>query len=163
MDFSGISKIDFDERFMRQALKEAETAFSADEVPVGSVIVFENRIIGRGYNRTESLQDPTAHAEMLAITSAAEYLGSWRLTGATAYCTVEPCAMCAGALMLARVDRLVFGTFDPKFGGCGSIFNIVADPRTNHRMAVSSGVLQDECAGLMQEFFKRRRDVKNEK
>jgi tRNA(adenine34) deaminase len=149
--------IDFDERFMTQALKEARRAFQADEVPVGCVIVHDSLIIGRGYNRTESLQDPTAHAEMLAITAAAEHLGSWRLSGCTVYCTLEPCTMCSGALVLARVDRLVFGAADPKFGACGSIFNIVQDPRLNHRMALSQGVLVEDCAAIIQDFFKKKR------
>jgi tRNA(adenine34) deaminase len=149
--------IDFDERFMTQALNEARRAYQADEVPVGCVIVHDSLIIGRGYNRTEGLQDPTAHAEMLAITAAAEHLGSWRLSGCTVYCTLEPCAMCSGALVLARVDRLVFGAADPKFGACGSIFNIVQDPRLNHRMALSVGVLEDDCAAIMQDFFKKKR------
>jgi tRNA(adenine34) deaminase len=147
----------FDERFMTQALNEARKAYQVDEVPVGCVIVHEGLVIGRGYNRTESLQDPTAHAEMLAITAAAEHLGSWRLTGCTVYCTLEPCAMCAGALVLARVDRLVFGAPDPKFGACVSIFKIVQEPRLNHRMALSTGVLGDDCAELMQQFFKKKR------
>jgi tRNA(adenine34) deaminase len=149
--------INYDERFMIQALNEARNAYQADEVPVGCVIVHEGLVIGRGYNRTESLQDPTAHAEMLAITAAAEHLGSWRLTGCTAYCTLEPCAMCAGALVLARVDRLVFGAPDPKFGACGSIFKIVQEPRLNHRVALTLGVLGDDCVELMQEFFKKKR------
>jgi tRNA(adenine34) deaminase len=149
--------IDFDERFMTQALKEARRAFQADEVPVGCVIVHDSLIIGRGYNRTESLLDPTAHAEMLAITAAAEHLGSWRLSGCTVYCTLEPCTMCSGALVLARVDRLVFGAADPKFGACGSIFNIVQDPRLNHRMALSQGVLVEDCAAIIQDFFKKKR------
>jgi tRNA(adenine34) deaminase len=150
-------EIEFDQRFMNEALKEAEKAFAADEVPVGCVIVHEGVIIGRGYNRTESLQDPTAHAEILAITSASENLGSWRLSGCTVYCTVEPCAMCAGALMLARVERLVFGAPDPKFGACGSIFEIVQSKKLNHRIALSTGILKNECAGLMQDFFKKKR------
>jgi tRNA(adenine34) deaminase len=149
--------IDFDERFIRQALNEARKAYEADEVPIGCVIAHEGMIIGRGYNRTEGLQDPTAHAEMLAVTAAAEYLESWRLSGCTAYCTLEPCAMCAGALVLARVDRLVFGAPDPKFGACGSIFNICQNPRLNHRIAVSTGILAGDCAGLMQEFFSKKR------
>jgi tRNA(adenine34) deaminase len=149
--------IDFDERFMTQALNEARKAYQADEVPVGCVIVHDSLVIGRGYNRTESLQDPTAHAEMLAITAAAEHLGSWRLSGCTVYCTLEPCAMCAGALVLARVDRLVFGTTDPKFGACTSLYQIVQDSRLNHRMALSSGILGDDCAAMMQEFFRKKR------
>ena len=154
---SGVTEIEFDERFMHEALKEAEKAFAADEVPVGCVIVHEGVIIGRGYNRTESLQDPTAHAEILAITSASENLGSWRLSDCTVYCTIEPCAMCAGALVLARVDRLVFAAPDPKFGACGSIFNIVQSKKLNHKIALSAGILKNECVSLMQEFFKKKR------
>ncbi len=157
MNDSFTSELGFDEKFMRQAFKEAEKAFADDEVPVGCVIVHDGRIIGRGRNRIESLQDPTAHAEMLAVTSAAENLGSWRLNGATVYSTLEPCAMCAGALVLARIDRLVFGAPDPKFGACGSIFNIVSDPRTNHRISVSMGLLKDEVAAIMREFFLKKR------
>jgi len=157
MDNINFPAVDIDENFMRLAIKEALKAADEDEVPVGCVISYEGKVIGRGYNRTESLQDPTAHAEMLAITSAADYLGSWRLTGATVYCTLEPCAMCAGALVLARVDRIVFGASDPKFGACGSIFNIVSDPRTNHRMSVTMGLLKNESAAMMQEFFKIKR------
>ena len=151
--------IDFDERFMIQALAEARKALQADEVPVGCVIVHDNVIIGRGFNRTEGLQDPTAHAEILAITAASESLGSWRLAGCTAYSTIEPCAMCAGALVLGRVDRLVYGAPDPKFGACGSIFNICQNSKLNHRIAVTSGVMLEECASLMRDFFKvKRRD-----
>jgi tRNA(adenine34) deaminase len=146
-----------DEAYMRQAIKEAEKALAQGEVPIGCVIVHDGRVIGRGHNRTESLQDPTAHAEMLAITSAAGHMKSWRLLGTTVYCTVEPCAMCAGALVLARVNRLEFGAFDPKFGACGSIFDIVSDPKTNHKIAVTGGLLEEECAAIMREFFKKRR------
>lgn len=148
---------EFDETFMGEALKEALKAGDEDEVPVGCVIVHDNRIIGRGHNRTEALQDPTAHAEILAITAASEYLGSWRLSGCTAYCSIEPCIMCAGALVLARVDRLVFGASDPKFGGCGSLYMIPQEPRLNHRIPVSSGILKDQSAGIMQEFFRKKR------
>ena len=162
MDFDEFPP-NLDESFMRQAIKEAEKALSENEVPVGCVIVHEGKIIGRGHNRIESLQDPTAHAEMLAITAAAEHLQSWRLGGTTVYCTLEPCAMCAGALVLARVDRLVFGAPDPKFGACGSIFNIVSDPGTNHRMAISIGILRDECAAVIQEFFRKKRGLSNER
>ena len=150
-------EIEFDQRFMNEALKEAEKAFAVDEVPVGCVIVHEGVIIGRGYNRTESLQDPTAHAEILAITAATENLGTWRLSGCTVYSTIEPCAMCAGALVLARVERLVFGAPDPKFGACGSIFDIVQSKKLNHRIALSTGILKNECVSLMQEFFKKKR------
>lgn len=150
-------RIDFDERFMTQALNEARKAFQNDEVPVGCVIVHDSIIIGRGFNRTEGLQDPTAHAEILAITSAAEHFGSWRLSGCTVYSTLEPCAMCAGALVLARVDRLVFGARDPKFGACGSIFDIINEPRLNHRMILTMGILENDCAEIMQEFFRTKR------
>jgi tRNA(adenine34) deaminase len=151
--------IDFDERFMMQALNEARKAFQADEVPVGCVIVHDGIIVGRGYNRTEGLGDPTAHAEMIAITAASEHLKSWRLGGCTAYSTIEPCAMCAGALVLARIDRLVFGAMDPKFGACGSIFNICQHPKLNHKIAISNGMMIDDCVSLMQEFFKKKRSV----
>ena len=150
-------RIEFDERFMTQALNEARKAGQNDEVPVGCVIVHDSVIIGRGYNRTEGLQDPTAHAEILAITSAAEHLGTWRLCGCAVYSTLEPCAMCAGALVLARVDRLVYGARDPKFGACGSIFNIINEPRLNHRMELTTGILEDDCAKIMQEFFRKKR------
>jgi tRNA(adenine34) deaminase len=147
----------FDEDFMAEALKEALKAGANDEVPVGCVIVHENRIIGRGYNRTLSLQDPTAHAEILAITAASEHLGSWRLTGCTVYSSIEPCIMCAGALILARVDRLVYGAPDPKFGACGSLYMIPQDSRLNHRMPVTGGVMEEQSAGIMQEFFREKR------
>jgi len=150
-------QIDFDENFMAEAFKEAMKAGNEDEVPVGCVIVFDGKVIGRGYNRTIALQDPTAHAEILAITAASEHLNSWRLSGCTAYSTIEPCIMCAGALVLARVDRLVYGAPDAKFGACESLYNIVQDSRLNHRMSVSSGILKDQCAEIMQEFFRKKR------
>jgi tRNA(adenine34) deaminase len=153
----GNGAIDFDANFMAEAIKEATAAGKEDEVPVGCVIVSEGRVIGRGHNRTESLQDPTAHAEILAITAASEHLTSWRLTGCTLYCTIEPCFMCAGALVLARIDRLVFGAYDPKFGACGSLYNLPQDVRLNHRLSVSGGVMENECAEIMQRFFKSKR------
>jgi tRNA(adenine34) deaminase len=146
-----------DERFMRQALREAEIAAEAGEVPVGAVIVHEGRVIGRGHNQRETLRDPTAHAEMIAITSAAAGLESWRLDGCTLYVTLEPCAMCAGAIVLARLPRLVFGAFDPKAGACGSVLNIVEEPRLNHRVVPEGGVLAELCGGILQEFFRTRR------
>ena len=149
--------LQFDERFMNLALNEARKAFQDDEVPIGCVVVHDGIVIGRGYNRTESLNDPTAHAEILAITAAAENLGSWRLKGCTVYSTIEPCIMCAGALMLSRAERLVFGAPDPKFGGCASLYQIPQDSRLNHRMALTMGVLRDECASIMQEFFQKKR------
>ncbi|HHT9111671.1 MAG TPA: tRNA adenosine(34) deaminase TadA [Candidatus Brocadiaceae bacterium] len=141
------------EYFMRQAILEAEKAVEKDEVPVGAVIVHENRIIARAHNQREMLQDPTAHAEMIAITQAAAYLQSWRLTGATIYVTLEPCAMCAGALVQSRIDTLVYGTVDKKAGACTSIMNLVQEPRFNHRLAVVPHVLADECKYILQRFF----------
>lgn len=146
-----------DERFMREALSEARRAFDLDEVPVGAVVVYEGSIIGRGHNQKETSQDPTCHAEMVAIREASGRLGQWRLSGTTMYVTLEPCPMCAGALVQARVDRLVFGALDPKAGACGSIVNLVREPRFNHRMEVTSGVLGDQCAALLKEFFARLR------
>ena len=146
-----------DEQFMRQALREAESALDREDVPVGAVVVHDGHIIGRGYNQREALRDPTAHAEMIALTAAASALGSWRLEGCTLYVTLEPCVMCAGALVLARIERLVFGAFDPKAGACGSVYNIVEDARLNHRVQVAHGVLSDSCAELLQRFFARQR------
>ncbi len=143
-----------DERWMESAIKEAEQAYKRKEVPIGAVVVHEGRIIGRGYNQIESLQDPTAHAEIIAITAAATYLGSRRLEQCTMYVTLEPCAMCAGAIVLARIPRLVFGALDPKAGACGTLFNIVQDSRLNHRVEVLPGILEPRCGGLLAEFFK---------
>lgn len=146
-----------DSFYMSAALKEAEKAFESDEVPVGAVIVHEGRVIGRAHNQIKLLKDPTAHAEMIAITQAASYLGSERLINATMYATIEPCSMCAGALVLARVKRLVFGAADPKTGACGSVLNITDNRKLNHRIKIEKGVLENECAGLMREFFKKKR------
>lgn len=146
-----------DEKWMRQALAEARLALKKDEVPVGAVVVFEDKIIGRGHNQVESLKDPTAHAEIIAIGAAAGYLDSWRLSGASLYVTLEPCAMCAGALVLSRIDRLVFGTKDPKAGACGSLFNIAQDPRLNHQVQVVPNILEQECSRLLQAFFEKVR------
>jgi tRNA(adenine34) deaminase len=146
-----------DDRFMLQALAEARTALANGDVPVGAVIVHDHRIIGRGHNQRELMQDPTAHAEMIALTAAASAVGSWRLNNCTIYVTLEPCAMCAGALVLARIDRLVYGTTDPKAGACGSILNIVDDPRLNHRVQVTGGVLADECGEILRTFFAHKR------
>jgi tRNA(adenine34) deaminase len=146
-----------DERFMREALREAEKAAEEDEVPVGCVVVRQGRVIGRAHNQRERLKDPTAHAEMLALTQAAASVGDWRLEDAAMYVTLEPCPMCAGALVLARVQRLVFGAEDPKAGACGTLYDIVRDPRLNHRMEVVSGILAAECSGLLKAFFARRR------
>ncbi|MFH0983740.1 MAG: tRNA adenosine(34) deaminase TadA [Planctomycetota bacterium] len=148
---------DDDARFMREALKEARAADDAEEVPVGAVVVCEGRVIGRGHNQRQRLADPTAHAEMIAITAASGSLGDWRLTGCTLYVTLEPCAMCAGAIVLARIDRLVFGADDPKAGACGSLYSIATNPRSNHQVAVTRGVLKDECSLVLQAFFQRQR------
>jgi tRNA(adenine34) deaminase len=139
---------------MRLALSEAQKARREEEVPVGAVIVRGDRIIARGYNLMESLNDPTAHAEIIALRAAAAALASRRLTGCALYVTLEPCAMCAGALVLARIDRLVYGASDPKAGACGTLFNIVQDGRLNHAMEVTGGVLADEAAKMMTSFFK---------
>jgi len=150
-----------DECRMRLALDQARLAAVQDEVPVGAVMVLDGRVIGSGYNLTRRLQDATAHAEMLALRRAAEYLGHWYFERCTLYVTVEPCIMCASALVLARVERLVFGAAEPKFGGCGSIFDIVREKRLNHRLEVTGGVLEIECSELMREFFRGLRS-KNE-
>ena len=146
---------------MKEALREAASAADEDEVPVGCVIVHEGRIIGRGHNQRERLSDPTAHAEMIAITAAAEGLGSWRLVGCTVYVTLEPCAMCAGAMVLARVDRLVFGARDEKAGACGTLYNIVKDARLNHRLDITEGVLAEASTALLQDFFRKKRIQSN--
>ena len=142
---------------MQEALAQARRALDSDDVPVGAVVVHRGRIIGRGYNQREKLHDPTAHAEMLAMTAAAEHLRQWRLDNCTLYVTLEPCAMCSGALVLARVARLVYAATDPKAGACGSLYPITADPRLNHRLETVGGVLADEAAELLRAFFQHRR------
>jgi tRNA(adenine34) deaminase len=144
---------------MKQALREAEKAFEQDEVPVGAVVVHEGKVIGRGHNQTERLQDPTAHAEMIALTAAANHLHSRRLEGCTLYVTLEPCPMCAGAIVLSRVPTLVFASFDPKAGACGTLYNIVNDKRLNHTLHVVSGVCDRESEELLKGFFGRVRTV----
>ncbi len=146
-----------DETFMAVAVEEARRAMDNGEVPVGAVVVYEGEIIARAHNLREGLQDPTAHAEMLVLREAARKLRRWRLTGTILYVTLEPCAMCAGALVLARIDRLAYGADDPKAGGCGSVFDIVREPRLNHRMEVLSRVSEEECRSVLQEFFESRR------
>lgn len=146
-----------DERFMRAAIAEALAAQDEGDVPVGAVVVKDGRIIGRGHNQRERLTDPTAHAEMLALTAAAAYVESWRLDDCTLYVTLEPCAMCAGAIVLARLPRLVYGAPDPKAGACVSLFTIPTDPRLNHAVTITGGVLRDECAALLQQFFAAQR------
>ena len=144
-------------QWMRYALQQAEQAFEEEEVPVGAVIVHEGRIIGEGRNQREVLRDPTAHAEMLAITQAAETLKSWRLLDCTLYVTLEPCVMCAGALVNARIGRVVYGATDPKAGAVASLYEVCADVRLNHRPPVEAGVLADECGQLLKTFFAARR------
>src|SRR5437879_6507614 len=146
-----------DAQYMDLALAEARKAATAGEVPVGAVIVSNNDVIGRGFNAPIGSHDPTAHAEIVAMRGAAQILGNYRLSGATIYCTVEPCMMCAGAMIHARIARLVFGTPDPKAGSAGSIYNVLTDPRLNHRVDVVSGIREDECAALLREFFGKRR------
>jgi len=145
------------EEFMRLALAEAAVADAEGEIPVGAVAVKDGLVIGAGHNRREGAKDPTAHAELLAIQAAAKSVGAWRLSGVTLFVTLEPCAMCAGALVLARVDRLVFGTRDRKAGAVGSLMNLAQDPRLNHRMEVVEGVLAEECGALLTNFFRRLR------
>ncbi len=148
---------EYDERFMQAAIAEAAAARDEGEVPVGAVVVRGERIIGRGHNQRERLNDPTAHAEMLALTAAATFVSSWRLDGCTLYVTLEPCAMCAGAIVLARVERLVFGATDPKHGACVSLYNIPTDDRLNHRVVPGEPVLAGQCAELLQDFFAKQR------
>ena len=146
---------------MQQAIDQAFIAEENGDVPIGAVVVFEGRVIGKGYNQREQLNDPTAHAEMIALTAAAEFIGNWRLGGCTMYVTLEPCCMCAGALVLTRIERLVYGCDDPKAGACKSLYNIVQDERLNHRVEITSGVLEEKCREQLQEFFRGRRDNKN--
>ncbi len=152
--------LNLDERWMQEALREAKRAYAEDEVPIGAVVVYKGQVIGKGHNQTERLQDATAHAEMIALTAAAAFLKSWRLLDSTLYVTVEPCFMCAGAAVLARLPHVVFGARDPKFGALVSLFQFGSDERLNHRFEVTEGVLADEASGLMQSFFRRRRVAK---
>ena len=146
-----------DEYFMRLALREAAAALDHDDVPIGAVVVHEGEVIGVGRNERELRQDPTAHAELIALREASRALGSWRVLDSVLYVTLEPCAMCAGAIVLARVPRVVYGTADPKAGAAGSVLDVLAEPRLNHRPVVEGGVLADECAALLREFFAARR------
>ncbi|MBI4727397.1 nucleoside deaminase [candidate division TA06 bacterium] len=142
---------------MQRALKLAQKAALNNEVPVGAVVVYSGRIVGRGWNQVETKQDASRHAEIIALAQAAKKLGRWRLTGCTLYVTLEPCTMCAGAMALARIDRLVFAAVDPKAGACGSAFNIAGDRRLNHRIEIKSGVLREESSKLLKDFFKEKR------
>ncbi len=144
---------------MKLALREAERAFESGEVPVGAVVVKDGHMIGRGYNQIEMLRDPTAHAEMIALTSAVATVGSKWLQGAVLYATLEPCAMCAGAIVLSRLQTLVIGADDPKTGACGSLYDIVRDERLNHRVEVIRGILEQPSSELLKEFFRRLRNT----
>jgi tRNA(adenine34) deaminase len=146
-----------DEYYMRLALREAARAPEHDDIPVGAVVVREGEVIGLGHNEREVRVDPTAHAEMMAVREAALALGSWRVLDSVLYVTLEPCAMCAGAIVLARIPRVVFGTADPKAGAAGSVLNVLGEQRLNHRPQVQSGLLAEECADLLRAFFAERR------
>jgi len=146
-----------DERMMALALEEARACPAWGDVPIGAVVARGSQVLGRAGNQRERLGDPTAHAEILALREASRAVGSWRLDGCTLYVTLEPCAMCAGAVVLARMDRLVFGAADPKAGFAGSLGDLVRDPRLNHRAEVASGVLAEECGEVLREFFRSRR------
>ena len=150
---------DFDARYMEMALAEARNADAAGEVPVGAVIVIEGTVVARAFNQPISTSDPTAHAEMVALREATRAVGNYRLSAATMYCTLEPCMMCAGAMIHARIARLVFGALDPKAGSAGSIYNVLSDPRLNHRVEFVPGVRQAECSDLLRDFFSRRRKI----
>ena len=151
-----------DREWMRAALAEAHRAAALGEVPVGAVVVRGDELLGAGHNRRETGGDPLAHAELLALRQAAARVEGWRLLGCTMFVTLEPCAMCAGALVNSRVERLVFGAFDPKAGWCGSLGDIPRDPRLNHRLEVVTGVLADECGALLRDFFRRLREERVE-
>ncbi len=147
-----------DKYFMQIALEQASRAYNLDEVPVGAVIVKDGQVISLGYNTKESSKDATNHAEIIAIRKASKALGGWRLIGCTMYVTIEPCPMCAGAIMSSRIDRLVFGANDTKMGACGSVLNIVEDNRFNHCVNITQGVMEEECSKIMKEFFKKLRN-----
>lgn len=151
------------EKFMKEALKEAEKAAAMGEVPIGAVVVKDGIIIGRGHNKTETAKDPTAHAEMEAIRAASAALGGWRLLGCDMYVTAEPCSMCAGAIVWSRIENLYIGTMDPKAGACGSVFNIVQEDKLNHQVNVTTGILQEECSRLLKDFFRSLRRTRDQK
>lgn len=145
-------------RFMYAALSEAEQALEENEIPIGAVVVHNNRIIGRGYNQTEKLKDPTAHAEMLAITAAANHLNDWRLSECDLYVTLEPCVMCTGAAIAARIRNIFFSIYEPKFGACGSLYNIAEEGKLNHKIKIFSGIYAEESTKLLKEFFSKTRN-----
>jgi tRNA(adenine34) deaminase len=146
-----------DDYFMRLAVREAERALEHEDVPIGAVVVRGGEVLAAGHNERELRQDPTAHAEMIALREAARLSGTWRVLDAVIYVTLEPCAMCAGAIVLARVPRVVYGASDPKAGACGSVLDVLGEPRLNHRPEVAGGLLAQECGGLLSEFFASRR------
>jgi tRNA(adenine34) deaminase len=148
------------ETWMEQAFREAEKAFEKGEVPIGAVIVCEGRLLGRGHNLVESLQDPTAHAEIIAITAAANSLVSWRLDDAVLYVTKEPCPMCAGAIYLSRISQVVYGVNDARMGACGSVLNVLQDSSLRSKTQIISGILEPRCLGILQEFFRKARERK---
>ena len=155
-----MKKPKIDEIYMSEAIKEADKAIQEDEVPVGCVIVHQSRVIARAHNQVERLKDPTAHAEMIALTSATNYLNNKWLSGASMYVTIEPCSMCAGALVLSRIKNLFYGAKDPKTGACGSVMDIINNKKLNHRIKVKKGILEKDCSALLKEFFKKRRSKK---
>jgi len=155
--------LDDNQRYMQYAVREAQRAWEIGEVPIGCVIVLDGAIIGKAHNQREMLQDPTAHAEMLAITQAASHVGSWRLEGAKLYVTLEPCPMCAGAIILSRIDEVYFGAFDPKAGAVGTLMNLLEDTRFNHQPKVFPGLMQEECGALLSEFFREIREGRRAK
>ena len=152
------SKVSF---FMQEAIKEAQKALEKDEVPIGGVVVYKNKIIARAHNQVETLKDPTAHAEMIVLTQACSYLSNKWLSGCTLYVTIEPCSMCAGALVLSRIEKVVFGAADPKAGACGSVINITNNKDLNHRIKIERGLLEKECSLILKEFFRKKRAVMN--
>ncbi len=157
INFDSLDDIQPHEHFMREALRQAEIARSVNEVPVGAVIVRDGRVIGAAHNQREQLRDPTAHAEMLAITQAAESIGDWRLEKCVLYVTLEPCPMCAGAIVQARIPMVVFGASDPKAGAVHSVYQLLSDARLNHRCEIISGVLEQPCSTILTEFFQAQR------
>ena len=144
--------------WMKQALIQAQKAFEAEEIPIGAIVVHNGKIIGRGYNQREQLNDPTAHAEIIAITAAANTIGDWRLNNCSLYVTKEPCPMCAGAIINSRLEMVIFGTYDEETGCCGSLYQLCGDPRFKTKVAVKGGILEKESLSLIQDFFKVRRD-----
>ncbi len=158
-DFSSSETHSLDEEMMRLALEQAREAAKVGEVPVGAVLVRQGLVIAKAYNLRESLQDPTAHAERIVLTQAGRALGDWRLEGCTLYVTLEPCVMCAGAIVLSRIERLVYGTIDPKAGACRSLYRLLDDPRLNHRVRQTNGILAEECSKTLTEFFRAKRSL----